>query len=60
MCTVQAVNRMADLQELGINCKVITVGKKGGTFFNRRSDQYDIMSEKAPPTRLCLAFAVCP
>ena len=39
---VQAENRAKELQKLGIKVKILTVGKKGGTYFKRRSDKYNI------------------
>merc|ERR1711939_720294 len=38
----KAVARIAELEELGVACKVLNIGRKGATFFKRRSDQYNL------------------
>ena len=55
---VQAENRAKELQKLGINVKVLTVGKKGGTYFKRRSDQYNIAGW-SPANEACKELLVC-
>merc|ERR1711959_840197 len=41
----KAVARIGELDELGVKCKVLNVGKKGSTFFKRRSDKYNLSKD---------------
>lgn len=50
MLTLQAEKRHAELKKMGLEGKIVLIGKKGITYFNRRQDQYDIVGR--PP--LCL------
>lgn len=47
--------RVAELKQQGVECKLITVGKKGGVYFNRRKDQYNLVKRfdmgQAPSTQ---------
>ena len=53
--------RVAELKEQGVACKIVTIGKKGSTYFNRRKDQYDIVKSfnmgQAPKTEEAQAIA---
>jgi len=53
--------RVAELKEQGVACKIVTIGKKGTTYFKRRSDQYDIVKSfnmgQAPKTEEAQAIA---
>ena len=46
---LQAENRIQELQELNVDVKVVTVGKKGTIYFRRRQDKYNLASERPPP-----------
>merc|ERR1711881_660031 len=41
----KAVGRIQELNEMGVNCKVLNIGSKGATFFKRRSDQYNLSKQ---------------
>merc|ERR1711977_537146 len=41
----KAVARIQELGEMGVGCKVLNVGRKGATFFKRRSDQYKLSKQ---------------
>jgi F-type H+-transporting ATPase subunit gamma len=43
----KAVARIQELNEMGVNCKVLNIGSKGATFFKRRSDQYNLSKQFA-------------
>lgn len=47
--------RVAELKAQGVECKLITVGKKGGVYFNRRKEQYNLVKRfdmgQAPSTQ---------
>ena len=40
---LQAEKRAAELKKMGLKTKIVLIGKKGITYFNRRQDQYDIV-----------------
>lgn len=40
---VQAEKRHAELKKMGLKGKIVLIGKKGITYFNRRQNQYDIV-----------------
>ena len=46
--TMQAEVRHAELKKLGLDGKIVLIGKKGITYFNRRTDRYDIVGEPLP------------
>merc|ERR1719198_2406491 len=35
--------RVAELRASGVECELVMVGKKGAKYFNRRTDQYDVV-----------------
>merc|ERR1719281_2240000 len=41
----KAVARIQELNEMGVNCKVLNIGSKGATFFKRRSDKYNLSKQ---------------
>merc|ERR1712188_330925 len=41
----KAIARIQELGELGVKCKILNVGRKGGTFFKRRSDKYNLSKQ---------------
>jgi F-type H+-transporting ATPase subunit gamma len=41
----KAVARIQELNESGVNCKVLTIGSKGTTYFKRRSDKYNLCKQ---------------
>merc|ERR1719386_289202 len=41
----KAVARAQELGDLGVKCKVLNVGRKGGTFFKRRADKYNLSKQ---------------
>merc|ERR1712100_11591 len=47
--------RVAELKAQGVEAKLITVGKKGGVYFNRRTEQYNLVKRfdmgQAPSTQ---------
>merc|ERR1719343_916778 len=45
----KAVSRIRELDDLGVKCKVLCVGRKGATFFKRRSDSYNMTNQFALP-----------
>lgn len=54
---LQAEQRHAELKKLGLDGKIVLIGKKGITYFNRRTGKYDIVGE--PPKEEIPAFEVC-
>ena len=42
---VQAEIRHRELKKLGLQAKIILIGKKGITYFNRRQKEYDIAGD---------------
>ena len=40
---LQAEKRAAELKKMGLKAKIVLIGKKGITYFNRRQTQYDIV-----------------
>jgi len=61
--TMQAELRHAELKKLGLEGKIVLIGKKGITYFNRRTGKYDIVGE--PLSTMCgrtmysLCLTVC-
>jgi F-type H+-transporting ATPase subunit gamma len=57
----KAEQRVAELKELGVSAKIVTIGKKASVYFKRRSDQYDIVKTfdmgQAPKTEEAQAIA---
>merc|ERR1712176_663596 len=51
----KAVARIQELSESGVNCKILTIGSKGTTYFKRRSDKYNLSKQfmlgRAPTTK---------
>ena len=45
---MQAEVRHAELKKLGLEGKIVLIGKKGITYFNRRTNKYDIVGEPRP------------
>merc|ERR1719456_689902 len=43
----KAVARIQELDEMGVQCKVLNVGRKGTTFFKRRADKYNLSKQFA-------------
>jgi len=43
----QAVSRIQELNDMGVKCKVLTIGVKGSTYFTKRADKYNL-SKKFP------------
>merc|ERR1711959_40952 len=43
----KAVARIGDLGEMGVACKVLNVGRKGATFFKRRSEKFNLSTQFA-------------
>merc|ERR1712188_354135 len=41
----KAIARIQELGELGVKCKLLNVGRKGGTLFKRRSDKYNLSKQ---------------
>ena len=42
LCIVQTEKRAKELKQTNVGGKLVLVGKKGITYFNRRSDIYNI------------------
>merc|ERR1719235_3077312 len=51
----KAVARIQELSEMGVSCKVLNIGRKGGAFFKRRAEKYNLsrqfMLGGAPTTK---------
>merc|ERR1711959_574222 len=43
----KAVARIGELEELGVKCKILTIGRKGSSFFKRRASKYDLAKQFA-------------
>merc|ERR1712188_180595 len=41
----KAVARIAELEELGVKCKVLNIGRKGSSFFKRRANKYKLSKQ---------------
>jgi len=41
----KAVGRIQDLDEMGVECKVLNIGRKGTAYFKRRSDKYNLANQ---------------
>merc|ERR1719453_2494236 len=41
----KAVARIEDLNKMGVNCKILNVGKKGTTYFKRRAEKYNLLKQ---------------
>ena len=46
---LQAEKRAAEVKKMGLKAKIVLIGKKGITYFNRRTDQYDIVGMSCCP-----------
>jgi F-type H+-transporting ATPase subunit gamma len=59
--SLQAEKRIKELLEQNIDVRVVTIGLKGTTYFNRRKDQYNIVRNftlgQAPTTKEAQAIA---
>merc|ERR1711959_309328 len=57
----KAVARIGELGEMGVACKVLNVGRKGATFFKRRSEKFNLSKQfmlgGAPTTKEAQALA---
>merc|ERR1719473_5903 len=57
----KAVARIQELNEIGVKCKVLNIGKKGSSFFKRRADKYNLSKQfmlgGAPTTKEAQALA---
>merc|ERR1712188_354607 len=57
----KAVARIQEMGEIGVNCKILTVGSKGSTYFKRRADKYELSNQftlgGAPTTKEAQAIA---
>merc|ERR1719213_569572 len=57
----KAVARIGELNEMGVGCKVLNVGRKGATYFKRRADKYNLSKQfmlgGAPTTKEAQALA---
>jgi len=51
----KAVARIQELSEMGVSCKVLNIGRKGGAFFKRRAEKYNLSQQfmlgSAPTTK---------
>merc|ERR1711862_914055 len=41
----KAVARTQELNEMGVKCKVLNIGRKGAAFFKRRADKYALSKQ---------------
>merc|ERR1711937_849873 len=41
----KSVARIQELNEMGVNCKVLNIGKKGSSFFKRRASKYNLSKQ---------------
>merc|ERR1712118_166616 len=41
----KAVGRIQELDEMGVKCKVLNIGRKGAAFFKRRADKYALSKQ---------------
>merc|ERR1711937_239731 len=41
----KSVARIQELNEMGVNCKVLNIGKKGSSFYKRRSSKYNLSKQ---------------
>merc|ERR1712054_26967 len=41
----KSVARIQELNEMGVNCKVLNIGKKGASFFKRRANKYKLSKQ---------------
>ena len=53
-CGKQTEQRAKELKQTNVGVKLVVVGKKGMTFFNRRREQYDIAGWSATVHVACL------
>jgi len=57
----KAVARIQELNDMGVKCKVMNIGRKGAVFFKRRADKYDMSKQfvlgGAPTTKEAQAMA---
>ncbi len=52
MSHVQGELRANELMKMGINVRILTVGKKGNVYFKRRANKYDLAGERLLP-KIC-------
>merc|ERR1711977_462779 len=57
----KAVARIEELAEMGVNCRILNIGRKGSVFFKRRANKYDLSKQfelgSAPTTKEAQALA---
>merc|ERR1712167_55386 len=57
----KAVARIQELNEMGVECRVLNIGRKGSAFFKRRADKYNLSKQfmlgGAPTTMEAQAMA---
>jgi F-type H+-transporting ATPase subunit gamma len=57
----KSVARIQELNEMGVQCKILTVGKKGSSFYKRRANKYKLSKQfglgGAPSTKEAQAIA---
>merc|ERR1712196_78988 len=57
----KSVARIQELNEMGVQCKVLNIGRKGSSFFKRRANKYKLSKQfglgGAPTTREAQAMA---
>merc|ERR1719198_1456962 len=57
----KSVARIQELNEMGVKCKILNIGKKGCSFFKRRADKYELSKQfmlgGAPTTAEAQAMA---
>merc|ERR1711939_589110 len=41
----KSLARIQELNEMGVNCKVLNIGKKGSSFFKRRASKYNLSKQ---------------
>ena len=56
---MQAELRHAELKKLGLEGKIVLIGKKGITYFNRRTGKYDIVGEPLSTVCGCTMHSLC-
>lgn len=56
---LQAEKRAAEVKKMGLKAKIVLIGKKGITYFNRRTDQYDIVGMSCSPAPIMWSLHTC-
>lgn len=46
---LQAEQRNAELEKLGVPVKIVTIGKKGAKYFKRRTDRFSVVGGRQLP-----------